>query len=185
MKLKDLVLVLLFTISMLVVFTSLQSFNKKHVFDVDVELAKNNSEVLSPTPMYMYENIEKYSDRYDIPKHIAYNISFLETRYQGPFHWKYNPKQTSCVGALGPMQIMPGTARLIQKHSVPNETLKNNIRLNIEISMKLLRRLHDKYQDWAIVCGCYNTGRPLVNDYARFCVKNQNYQKNWLLPKTI
>ena len=139
----------------------------------------------SPISLQMYECIEKYSDQYDIPKYVAYNVAYKETTYRGPFDWRYNPSRISCVGALGPMQIMPGTARLIQKHSVPNETLKNNIRLNIEISMKLLRRLHDKYQDWAIVCGCYNTGRPLVNDYARFCVKNQNYQKNWLLPKTI
>jgi soluble lytic murein transglycosylase-like protein len=185
MKTKDLSLFALFTISILIVLTSLQSFNTKPDFDEEVELAKKNSEIITPTPMFMYENIEKYSDKYRIPKHIAYNISFLETRYQGPFHWKYNPHQTSCVGALGPMQIMPGTARLIQRHSVSNDKLKNDIRLNIEISMKLLRKLHDIYHDWAIVCGCYNTGRPLVNDYAIFCSRTYDYQNNWIRPKAI
>jgi hypothetical protein len=32
--------------------------------------------------------------------------------------------------------------------------------------MKLLRKLYDKYKNWKIVFGCYNTGRPCVNDYA-------------------
>ena len=185
MKIKDLTLVSLFTVSMLILFTSLQSFYQKADFEKEIELVKNHSDIITPTPMFMYENIEKYSKKYKIPKHIAYNISFLETRYQGPFHWKYNPHQTSCVGALGPMQIMPGTARLIQKHSVPNNKLKNDVRLNIEISMKLLRKLHDKYGDWEIVCGCYNTGKPLVNDYARFCANTYDYQDNWVRPNNI
>jgi hypothetical protein len=81
------------------------------------------------------------------------------------------------------MQIMPGTAKLIEKHRVPNEQLKSDISLNVKISMKLLRKLYDKYKNWAIVCGCYNTGRPLVNEYARFCVKNFDYQNNWVLPR--
>ena len=51
--------------------------------------------------------------------------------------------------------------------------------------MKLLRRLHDKYGDWEIVCGCYNTGKPLVNDYARFCVNTFDYQDNWVRPNNI
>lgn len=182
MKTKNLILTALFSISLLVVFTSLESFETKVNFDTEVELSKNNPSIPTPTPMFMYETIEKYSTEYRIPKYIAYNISFLETRYQGPFHWRYNPNQTSSVGALGPMQIMPGTAKMIQKHSVPNKTLKTDVRLNVEISMKLLRKLYDKYHNWAIVCGCYNTGRPMVNNYAKFCVKNLNYQSNWVKP---
>ena len=103
----------------------------------------------------------------------------METRYQGPFHWNYNPSRTSPVGAEGPMQIMPSTAKLINKRSVPVKKLRNDIELNIEISMKLLRRLHDKYPNWAMVCGCYNTGRPIINGYAEFCSTNKDYQKNW------
>ncbi len=142
MNTKNLILTSLFTISLLIVLTSLGSFKTTIQFKKEVELFKSNNEIVSPIPMYMYENIEKYSTEYNIPKYIAYNISYLETRYQGPFHWGYNPSQISCVGALGPMQIMPGTAKLIQKRRVPNEILKNDIRLNIEISMKLLRKLY-------------------------------------------
>ena len=51
--------------------------------------------------------------------------------------------------------------------------------------MKLLRKLHDKYGDWEIVCGCYNTGKPLINDYARFCANTYDYQDNWVRPNNI
>jgi soluble lytic murein transglycosylase-like protein len=86
----------------------------------------------------------------------------------------------SCVGALGPMQIMPGTAKMITKKHIDNNELMNNLNTNIEISMKLLNKLHKRYKDWSIVCGCYNTGRPIVNGYGSFCASNKDYRKNWL-----
>jgi hypothetical protein len=39
-----------------------------------------------------------------------------------------------------------------------------------------LRRLKNKYGDWKVVFGCYNTGRPIVNDYAH---KVYNYDPQW------
>jgi len=128
----------------------------------------------------MYDNLEKYSEMYEIPKYIFYNIAFLETTYRGPFDWSYNPSRTSCVGALGPMQVMPSTAKLIHKKPISNETLKNDIEFNIRTSAILLNKLYKKYKDWSIVCGCYNTGKPIVNGYARFCTSNKDYQKNWV-----
>lgn len=130
--------------------------------------------------LQMYDNLEKYSSMYDIPKYIIYNIAFLETTYRGPFDWSYNPSKTSSVGALGPMQVMPSTAELIHKKKVSKEVLKNDLKFNIETSAILLRKLFDKYKDWSIVCGCYNTGKPIINGYAKFCVSNLDYQKNWV-----
>jgi len=46
------------------------------------------------------------------------------------------------------------------------DRLKNDIEFNVNTSMKLLRHLHDKYRDWKVVFGAYNTGKPLVNGYA-------------------
>lgn len=143
----------------------------------------HEGEITKPTSMVMYENLERYSDEYDIPKHIIYNIAYMETRYEGPFDWDYNPAKTSCVGAVGPMQIMPSTANLICKEDVSVNKLKTNVEFNIETSVKLLKRLYQKYGDWEIVCGCYNTGRPIVNGYAKFCNSNKNYQKNWVYLK--
>jgi soluble lytic murein transglycosylase-like protein len=77
------------------------------------------------------------------------------------------------------MQVMPSTADYICHKKVSVKKLKTDIRFNIETSVKLLQILYKKYGNWEIVCGCYNTGRPMINDYARFCDKNKNYQKNW------
>jgi soluble lytic murein transglycosylase-like protein len=142
--------------------------------------SNDHSNIQSPTSMKMYELIEKYSNQYSIPKYIAYNVAYMETRYLGPFHWKYNPYQESFAGAVGPMQIMPSTSDYINKVNYSKKRLTNDIELNVETSMKLLNKLHTRYKDWSIVCGCYNTGRPIVNDYARYCSSNRDFKDKWV-----
>lgn len=119
-----------------------------------------------PVAVRMFSSIGNYANKYNIPLRYALGIAYAETRYEGPFHWRYNPQQKSSAGALGPMQIMPSTANMIWRKSVSKEELISNIDLNVETSMKLLRKLYDKYGNWKIVFGCYNTGRPCVNSYA-------------------
>lgn len=181
MKLKNLFLFSLLLVSLLVITTSLNIFGTTEDDKLKEKISESisNGTPTSPTSLKMYELIEKYSELYSIPKYIAYNIAFLETRYQGPFDISYRPNLTSSAGAVGPMQVMPSTAKLINNEYVSPSILRNDLRLNIETSMKLLNRLYEKYGDWSVVCGCYNTGRPIVNDYAVFCSTNLDYQKNW------
>jgi soluble lytic murein transglycosylase-like protein len=121
----------------------------------------------SPASLQMYYFIEKYAEEYEIPKKYAYGIAWKETRYNGPFHWSYNPAQTSFAGAVGPMQIMPSTAAMMWRgEKISKDELKTNIELNVRTSMKLLRYLKNKYRDWKVVFGAYNTGYPMVNQYA-------------------
>lgn len=134
----------------------------------------------SPVSLKTYYLIEKYSKKYDVPKHIAYNVAYLETTYRGPFDWKYNPFRSSSAGAVGAMQVMVSTAKYVNKKSVSQHKLKNDLELNISTSMKLLNILHSQYNDWGIVCGYYNTGYPKINEYATFCISNKDYTKNWL-----
>ncbi len=129
-----------------------------------------------PPCLQMYHCIREYADTFDIPLKYAFGIAYAETRYGGPFDWKYNPAQTSCVGAVGPMQIMPSTARWINKDQVSVEFLRTNIKYNVYTSMKLLRKLYNLRHDWKLVFGEYNTGRPCVNGYAE---KVFNHKINW------
>ena len=123
--------------------------------------------ISSPPCLRMYDAINKYADMYNIPKVYAFGIAYKETRYNGPFDWKYRHAQTSYAGAIGPMQIMPSTADLMWRDSKVSRTkLMNDIDFNVHTSMKLLRKLHDRYRDWKTVFGCYNTGRPMINQYA-------------------
>lgn len=141
---------------------------------------EQNYESTAPTAIEMYQLLEKYAEQYNIPKHIVYNIAYLESRYKGPFDWSYEPSLESFAGAVGPMQVMVSTAQFINHKSITKNRLKNDIETNIKTSMKLLRRLHDMYGNWTLVCGAYNTGRPIVNDYAIFCVSNKDYRRNWI-----
>ena len=129
-----------------------------------------------PPCIQMYYYIEQYADSFNIPKRYAYGIAKAETGYRGPFHWRYNPAQTSCVGAVGPMQVMLATARFINKDGVSRDKLKTDIQYNVFTSMKLLRRLYNKYGNWRTVFGAYNTGRPCVNGYAH---KVYNHKLKW------
>ena len=186
MKIQGIILFITLILSTMVITMTFNLMKNKIEKKPSIELSKlGNSDLSSPTPLKMYELIDHYSDIYEIPKHLAFNVAYLETRYKGPFDWKYKPGQTSYAGAVGPMQIMPATANDVHNQKISKKNLKNNIELNIRTSMKLLHQLHNRYGNWKLVCGYYNTGRPIVNGYASFCVNNKNYRKNWVYIKGI
>jgi soluble lytic murein transglycosylase-like protein len=136
----------------------------------------------SPTSLQMYNIIENKSKEYDIPKHILYNIAYLETRYCGPFDWSYNPYQTSCAGAQGPMQIITRFAHKHAGRTVSEKELRTNLELNINVSCHMLKELYKTYGRWDIVLGYYNTGYPQVNGYAQYGSSNKDYKNKWIKP---
>jgi hypothetical protein len=87
MKSQKILLTVLFSIAMMVLLCSLEV--KPDVENKNSEVVEfgHEGDINKPTSMVMYENLEKYSKEYDIPKYIIYNIAFLETRYEGPFDW--------------------------------------------------------------------------------------------------
>jgi soluble lytic murein transglycosylase-like protein len=135
-----------------------------------IEFTSSDAPIISqdsPPCLQMYYLIEKYAEQYNIPKRYAYGIAYCETRYRNPFQWTYYHKQTSFAGAVGPMQIMYPTAKYMWPGKKFTKTeLRDNIALNVETSMKFLRHLHNRYHNWKIVFGYYNTGRPMINGYA-------------------
>lgn len=141
-------------------------FESTETKKVNTNVNHGSVDLNAPTAVKMFNSIEKYSKEYNIPLRYALGIAYVETRYQGPFHWAYQPAQKSIAGALGPMQIMPSTANSVWNRTISKSELNSNIDLNVETSMRVLRRLYDRYKDWKLVFGCYNTGRPCVNEYA-------------------
>lgn len=129
--------------------------------------------------LQMYESIEHWSDSFNIPKHIAYNVAYLETRYQGPFHFDYNPYQKSSAGAVGPMQIITRWAKPYVRKRLTEKELKTNIDLNVKISMQMLRKWYSIHHDWTLACGAYNSGSPIRNDYAVYASSNKDYKNKW------
>jgi len=146
-------------------------------------LEQLGSEPSAPVCLQMYSCIEKYSKIYRVPRHIAFNVAFRETHYQGPFHWSYTPNHRSSAGAVGPMQIITKYSHRFAGRRVTEKELMTNVDLNVSVSMKMLRKWFEIYRDWGKACGGYNTGSPVLNDYAMYCVSNKNYKKNWIRPR--
>jgi len=147
-----------------------------------IKLQRESDELnnkLSVAPIQMHDALEKYSDSFNIPKHVAYNVAYLESRYKGPLHWDYNPSLTSPSGAVGPMQIIPRYAHKFAGRRISVRELKNDIDLNVMVSMKMLRKWYSMYHDWTLACGAYNTGQPVRNSYAQYATSNINYKNKW------
>jgi hypothetical protein len=159
------------------IFKTPKSIPTRVTVENDIYISSTDVTRDGPPCLQMYYAIKKYAEEYDIPINYAFGISYAETRYQGPFHWAYNPKQTSCVGAIGPMQIMLPTGKGMWKgKTVTRDMLMNDIAFNVHTSMKLLRKLFNKHKNWKLVFGAYNTGRPCVNGYANMVY---NYDMNF------
>jgi len=159
-------LVFVLTVITICVFASGSSIKK-------TELKLNSAQRL-------YVAINKYAEKYDIPLYIAYNVASLETGYRGPFHDAYNHKQTSKAGAVGAMQIMPQYASHYAGFKVSKAVLRDSIELNVEISMKMLNEWYTRYKDWKKATGAYNTGRPIINKYAKKAAIEDFYLKHWV-----
>lgn len=150
--------------------TSLLYRSEPEYMDVGEVLYHSNL----PPSTKMYFSILHYANEYNIPTEYAFAIAYAETGYRGPFHWGYNHARVSHANAMGPMQIMPKTANWLTNKNIKHDELMTNIPLNVELSMKLLNKMKKRYKDWKVVFGYYNTGRPIINDYA-MRVYNKEY----------
>jgi len=127
----------------------------------------------------LFNTIEKYSEMYGIPKHIAYNIAYLETGYRGPNHTSYNPHRSSKCGAVGPMQIIPKYGKKYGKN-ITRKSLMYNIETNVMVSMKMLKIMFDKFKSWEKSVACYHKGNPKPNKYSRYVTTNYSYASKWI-----
>jgi soluble lytic murein transglycosylase-like protein len=127
----------------------------------------------------MYRAIMLYSGMYQVPKHVAFNIAHLETTYRGPQDSTYNPSRVSKMGAMGPMQIRYKYASHFAERKVTKSELRDSIEFNVNLSMKILAQNYKRFKSWAKAAGAYNTGKPVINHYAKEAVK-KDYQRNWL-----
>ena len=128
----------------------------------------------------MYEAIILHADSFDVPLHIAFNVATIETGYRGPSDSNYIPNKVSSAGAVGPMQIMPQYASWFAGFNVKRQELKDSIELNVWLSMKILNYQYNRFGSWEKALGAYNTGRPIVNTYARNGVRRDFYIKRWI-----
>ena len=176
---------LLYLLTFIVLCVTVIAFNNnspKTIYSHYYELGmKENSK-----PSYrMFYLIETYSDSFNVPKYVAYNVAYRETRYRGPLDTLYNPYLTSKAGAVGAMQIMPRYASYFAGFDVTKTQVMRDLELNVWLSMKILAQHYEKYKNWGLACGAYNTGKPVKNNYAKFCEKNLEFTRQWIIPDSL
>lgn len=71
---------------------------------------------------------------------------------------RYRADATSPVGAHGLMQLMPGTARMLNVSA-------SNAEANVDGGARLLRQLHGRFNDFGLTLAAYNAGEGAVRRY--------------------
>lgn len=114
-------------------------------------------------PLKFEELIEKYSDKYAIPKDFVCGVIWTESRF--------NEKAKSGAGARGLMQIMPETGKWIAKKlemSDFGEDMLFDPEINIEMGCWYLSYLSRKFEgDELKIMAGYNAGPGNVEKWQK------------------
>lgn len=121
------------------------------------------------------ESAKKYSIKYDVPLKYILRVMKHETGYRidDTLYNPYKKEMVSSSGALGPMQILPSTARSVWRDTLIvniKYKLQYDIDFSIHSSVKFIAILYNKYHNWLRVFSVYNLGmrgEHEINRYAR------------------
>jgi len=93
---------------------------------------------------------DKYADLYSVPKEIVHSVIQTESSWK-PYAFG---SQTSSGRAVGLMQLMPATAKMLGVNPfVPEQ--------NVMGGVKFLSQLYDQYGNWNDALAHYNAGGKL------------------------
>lgn len=87
---------------------------------------------------------------------------------------RYRVNATSSTGARGLMQLMPGTARMLNVHG----GAITDAEANVDGGARLLRQLYGRFNDFSLTLAAYNAGEGAVRKYGNQVppyAETQNY----------
>ena len=114
-------------------------------------LAKNSDlleKIKEKYPSY-FRIMDTVFKKYDLPMELKH-LAIVESQL--------NTKARSRVGAVGPWQFMPTTARLLKLKVTSRYDERTNFYKSTVAAAKYLRDLHKLFDDWLLVIAAYNSG---------------------------
>lgn len=104
--------------------------------------------------------VSMYSEKYDVPEHIIYSVIKAESGF--------DELAKSSAGALGLMQMMPGTFEYLASSHFGENCIPSNL-YDPEISIKYgtyyLSYLYERYGNWTLAFAAYNAGPGNVDEW--------------------
>ncbi|HLX93066.1 MAG TPA: lytic transglycosylase domain-containing protein [Puia sp.] len=147
--------------------------------------AKLNPKAISFVQEYMEQNTRDLESMKKWGKPYFSMIDVILTKYGLPCELKYlavieselKPTATSWAGAVGPWQLMPGTARLLGLTVTRRYDERKNYDKSTVAAAKYLRSLYSEFGDWLLVIAAYNGGDGNVLN----AIKRSGSQDFWRL----
>jgi membrane-bound lytic murein transglycosylase D len=107
---------------------------------------------------YPFVMIDAEFKRYGLPAQLKY-IAVVESELK--------TKAVSKVGAAGPWQLMPATARILGLKINASHDERKNYYKSTRAAARYLKDLHEEFGDWFLVFAAYNSGEVAVNSAIR------------------
>ena len=107
-------------------------------------------------------------NQYDLPIQLKY-LAVIESDLRSD--------AISRVGAVGPWQLMPQTARLLGLKVTGNEDERRQFDKSTKAAARYLKDLYAEYGDWLLVLAAYNGGEGPVNH----AIRKAGSRNFWLL----
>ncbi|MFN7544535.1 MAG: lytic transglycosylase domain-containing protein [Acidobacteriota bacterium] len=125
----------------------------REVPPVEVIARERSATVVSPVQLKteVEQIVEKAAAEHGVDPMLVRSVMQVESNF--------NPNALSPKGAMGLMQLMPGTARQL------GVTNAFDVRQNIEGGVKYLRYLKEKFMDDRLVLAAYNAGEGAVKKH--------------------
>lgn len=128
------------------------------------------------------ENLHKIDKRSSSPFLI---INSVFKHYGLPVQLKYlavveselKTRAVSKVGAAGPWQLMPATARILGLKINSRFDERKDYYKSSRAAARYLKDLHEEYGDWLLVFAAYNSGESTVNS----AIKRSGTKNFWML----
>ncbi len=104
-----------------------------------------------------------------------------QLKYLAMIESELKPSAVSCVGAAGPWQLMPATARVLGLKVNHRVDERKNYRKSTRAAAIYLRDLYAEFGDWLLVIAAYNGGDG--NVYR--AIKKSHSSNFWVLQKYL